>query len=111
VSRERALPEGRLEWTSFASGSPHEGVRSRRLDSEELTLIRYEFAPRASYPLHVHEHEHFIHAVEGGASVRLGSDALEVRPGDVVRVPAGVMHGITAGDQGATLLNVGPRRS
>jgi quercetin dioxygenase-like cupin family protein len=111
MSPEPTLPEGRLEWTSFAAGLPHDGVRSRRLDSEALTLIRYEFAPRASYPPHEHEHEHFIHAVDGRATIRLGGNALEVRPGDVVRVPAGVTHGITAGETGATLLNVGPRRS
>ena len=111
MATQRALPGGRLDWTSFPADSPHGGVRARRFDSDALTLIRYEFDPEASYPLHEHEHEHFIYAVDGRASIRLGADVLEVQPGDIVRVPADATHGITAGETGATLLNVGPRRS
>jgi quercetin dioxygenase-like cupin family protein len=89
---------------------PHDGVRSRRLDSDALTVIRYELEARATYPPHTHEHEHYLLGVAGHATAAIGDATVELAPADLIRVPAGMLHGATAGATGATFLNIGPRR-
>jgi len=46
----------------------------------------------------------------GHAMAALGDVTLELAPAHLILVPAGVVHGATAGVAGATFLNIGPRR-
>ncbi|MGH2655412.1 MAG: cupin domain-containing protein [Actinomycetota bacterium] len=73
--------------------------------------MRYELDPKATYPPHSHEHEHYLLSLAGQALAALGDLTLELRPADLILVPAGVVHSTTAGAAGATFLNIGPRRS
>ena len=91
---------------------PYAGIVRRVLDCERATLVRYEFAGHARFPLHRHPQEQ-ITLIERG-TIELTVDG-ELRPlaGGAWAVSApDVDHGIEAGAEGAVVVAVSvPRRA
>jgi quercetin dioxygenase-like cupin family protein len=59
-------------------------------------LWRVDMKPGQAGPLHAIDAEQIWTVLEGGASVRLGLDTIEVGPGDTLVMPADVPRRITA---------------
>lgn len=73
--------------------------------SQEVLLYRVDVPPGGGLPLHRHDHDDVFTLVEGTATVRLdGEPAAELGPGDTVVARAGMLHPVTAGEQGAVLM-------
>ena len=104
-------PEGHIDWEVLSQSSPHPGVRSRRLDSDALTIIRYELDAGAGYPRHTHPEEQFVQGVAGRATFTFGDQTVQIGSGDLVRVPPRTPHGATGGSDGVVFLSISPRRS
>lgn len=100
---------GLISWDRITATSPHEGVRSRRLDSDHLTIIRYELAGGARYPLHRHEQEQFLQGVSGEVGFTVGESTIVVRSGDLVRVPPGIPHRATSRGP-SVFFSISPKR-
>ena len=67
---------------------------------------------RRSSVRHCHSHEHELFVVlSGGATLLLGDERFDVRPGSIVDRPpgTGVAHSFEAGDDGLVLLAYGTR--
>lgn len=85
---------------------------SRRVDAGELTLVRYEFEPRANFPLHRHPEQQIVVIFRGSCRIRSGETARALKQGDVAFSPSMEPHGITAGEDGVVFLNIiSPRRT
>lgn len=61
---------------------------------EDLRGCLLGFLPGQELPVHVHDHGHEVFDVLAGCgTMYLDGEAVELHPGDVVFVPAGVRHG------------------
>lgn len=102
--------DGLIDWDLIDVNTLHEGVQSQRLDSHQLTIIRYQIAQGAAYPLHHHEQEQFVQGISGEVAFSMGETSMNVRPGDLVCVPPGVPHGAASPDGVSVFLSISPRR-
>lgn len=101
-----------VDWETVPPSQPHPGVVAWRVDLEGATVVRYEFAPGASFPLHAHDEEQVLLVVEGRVEMREGDGVLKLFPGGAAVTPAGVPHGLVAPSTRAVVVNViVPRRS
>jgi len=73
-----------------------EGVaRQILIDPEEgpnFAMRRFIIAAGGHVPTHTNTVEHEQYVLRGRARVRIGADTVEVEPGSVVLIPAGVPH-------------------
>jgi quercetin dioxygenase-like cupin family protein len=66
---------------------------------DRLMLSVVEFEPRARVELHSHPHEQMGLLLEGELEFTIGEVTRWVVPGEMWRIPGGVVHGCVAGDQ------------
>ncbi len=67
---------------------------SRRVGTDHATLARVEHHGPAAHAPHVHEENDQISTLlEGEMEFTVGAETRIVRPGEVVIVPAGTLHG------------------
>jgi len=80
----QAFDWGELHW--FASGQIG--------NSESMTIGKCIIRPGRENPRHQHPNcEEVLHVLSGNISHSIGEDqAFEMRPGDTIAVPVGVMH-------------------
>lgn len=101
-----------LEFSGVAPKHPQPGVTTRRLDYDHMTVVRYEFAPGAAFPMHHHAEEQLVVMLSGSCRFRLGAGERELQAGDAVVAAPHVPHGATAGPDGCRFLNIlSPRRT
>jgi quercetin dioxygenase-like cupin family protein len=61
---------------------------------EDVRSCLLGFLPGQELPVHVHDHEHEVFDVlTGCGTMMLDGEAVELKAGDVIFVPAGVRHG------------------
>jgi len=76
---------------------PDKGILSRTLfDDERLKVVLFGFAAGEELSEHTASMPAVLHFLRGEASLTLGDDAVEARPGGWVHMPAGLRHGIRA---------------
>lgn len=87
-------------------------VVARRVQGERITLAVVELAPNAPVPGHQHEAEQLGMVITGSVSFTLGDERRDLGPGGTWRIPSLVPHQVTAGPNGATVIDVfAPPRS
>jgi quercetin dioxygenase-like cupin family protein len=87
---------------------PHilrEGVIARVVTGERMTLAVVELEPGATVPEHKHENEQLGFVISGTITMRIGSETLELHPGDTYSIPSNVPHEATAGIDGSTVVD------
>ncbi|MCC6175986.1 MAG: cupin domain-containing protein [Chloroflexi bacterium] len=57
--------------------------------------VRIEAKKGGTVPLHTHPHEQIGFLVSGRASLQVGDEVRELRPGDGYSIPGGVPHAVT----------------
>ena len=66
---------------------------SRKVVMGERQMIAQSYLKRgALVPIHAHDSEQMIYVLQGALRVRVGSDEILLREGEVLHVPAGVSH-------------------
>ncbi len=83
-----------------------DGVIGRSLHGAEATLAAIELEPDADVPEHAHVNEQIGILIGGGLTFRIGDEQRELRPGATWVIPAHTPHSVTAGPEGATLIEV-----
>ena len=73
---------------------------------EHLTLSRVHMIPFSVVEKHSHPHEQVGIVVEGTARFEVGEDSKILGPGDVYRIPGGVMHSVHALEKGLFAFDV-----
>ncbi|MHA2384979.1 MAG: cupin domain-containing protein [Candidatus Thorarchaeota archaeon] len=85
----------KLPWEStrpdVATGVLGSKVVPKGADIHTVTLTRVE--PKGEFSVHADDYNHVFLFLEGRGEGRLGDDFYEIRPGLIVRVPAGQPHG------------------
>jgi quercetin dioxygenase-like cupin family protein len=82
------------------------GVSVRAVHGERITLGVVELDPNAAVPEHSHENEQLGLVLQGSMTFRVGDESCELGPGGAWNIPANVPHEVTAGPEGAVVLDV-----
>ena len=83
-----------------------DAVVARRVQGERITLAVVELAPNAEVPGHQHEAEQLGMVITGTVSFTLGDERRVLGPGGTWRIPSLVPHQVTAGPDGATVIDL-----
>ena len=83
-----------------------EAVRARRVQGERITLAVVELAPNAPVPEHRHEQEQIGIVITGTVTFRIDDETSQFGPGGTWRIPSNHPHQVTAGPDGAVLIDV-----
>jgi quercetin dioxygenase-like cupin family protein len=94
--------------------SPHEcsrhvifpGVTIHTAAGEKMMLSLVEFEPHAVVQPHSHPHEQMGLLLEGELTFVIGDERQVVRPGQMWRIPGGVVHSAIAGSEPVKALDV-----
>jgi quercetin dioxygenase-like cupin family protein len=82
------------------------GVQIHTTTGEKMMLSFVEFAPHAVVQPHSHPHEQMGLLLEGELTFVIGEETTVVRPGEMWRIPGGVIHSATAGNRPVKALDV-----
>ncbi len=83
-----------------------EGVVGRSVHGERVTFSLVELEPGTVVPEHSHENEQVGILLEGSMTFRIEDEVRECGPGDTWRILGHVPHAVTAGDDGAVIVEV-----
>ena len=72
--------------------------------SVETALFRVDLPAGGSLPAHHHDHFDVFTVTAGSATMHIGQEESGVTPGDAVVVPPEIVHWLTAGDDGASIV-------
>lgn len=98
-------------WNQLTDQHPVTGVTTQRFDSNGMTIVRYTFAPGATFPLHAHVEEQVVIILTGDVTFTVADKQIAMRAGDICHVDPHVPHGAEAGPAGVEFLNLlSPRR-
>lgn len=88
------------------------GLTARVFAGDEATVSIVRLDPGAEGTRHSHPQEQWGFCIQGSAVRYQGDDAVPVSKGDFWRTPGDVVHTITAGPEGCTVIDVfaPPRR-
>lgn len=81
-------------------------VIARRVDGEQLTLAVVELEPNAVVPEHRHANEQCGIVIEGEMHFRIDDETRVLGPGGTWRITGNTPHEVTAGAEGAVVVDV-----
>ena len=101
-----------LHWAELPTELAFPGVQRQRVDSEQMSLIRYIFAPGSVFPAHSHSEEQSTVVLSGEIEFNVADMSILARAGSVLIIPPGVIHSAhVPGDKEAEALSaLSPRR-
>ena len=66
------------------------------IPGRELVQVRVDLAPGVTFPPHSHPGEEIVYVIEGVLEYRVeGKPPVTLKAGEVLFIPAGVVHGVT----------------
>jgi quercetin dioxygenase-like cupin family protein len=83
-----------------------ETVAARAIHGERQTLAVVELDPNAVVPEHRHENEQLGVVLAGSVEFRLGDETKALGPGETWTIPCNVPHEVSAGPEGAVVIDV-----
>lgn len=86
--------------------TPTPGVHIQPVPGARVMLCRVTIDPDGEAPVHAHEEEQMGIVLSGGGDFHLGGEIRRVGPGDTYHAPPGVAHGLAAGAEGCTVIDV-----
>lgn len=103
------MPQAVSPFVSRAECAHHEifpGVHIFTAAGQELMLSLVEMAPHAVVEPHSHPHEQMGILLEGELTFTIGGQTRTLRPGEMWRIPGGVVHSAVAGERPVKALDV-----
>jgi quercetin dioxygenase-like cupin family protein len=85
---------------------PYDGITRRTIHGSHHTLVLYEFAPGAEFPMHRHDEEQTTLVQSGEVQFVSANGTVRLVEGDWALVRGGVPHRILAGPAGARFIAV-----
>jgi len=83
-----------------------DGVAVRAVHGERLTLGVVEIEPGVGVPEHRHDHEQLGIVLAGSVTFRVGDETRLLDAGSTWCIPSNTPHEVTAGPEGAAVLDV-----
>jgi quercetin dioxygenase-like cupin family protein len=66
------------------------------IPGREMVQVRVDLAPGVTFPQHSHPGEEIVYVIEGVLEYRVeGQPPVTLKAGEVLFIPAGVVHGVT----------------
>jgi quercetin dioxygenase-like cupin family protein len=81
-------------------------VAARAVHGERQSLAVVELDPNALVPEHSHENEQLGMVITGSLEFRIEYETQRLGPGETWTIPANVPHEVTAGPEGAVVIDV-----
>jgi quercetin dioxygenase-like cupin family protein len=81
-------------------------VVARAVHGERQSLAVVELDPNAIVPEHRHENEQLGMVISGTLTFRIADETRELGPGETWTIPSDVPHEVTAGPDGAVVIDV-----
>ncbi len=81
-------------------------VQIRACAGEHLQFSLVDIPPGGVVGEHSHANEQLGLVLEGEMDFTIGGETQRLRPGDVYRIPGGVLHSVVTGNQAAKALDV-----
>jgi quercetin dioxygenase-like cupin family protein len=102
----------KVNWDAMSWESVREGVDRKLCIGEHATLAMHRVSAAASTAAHAHPQEQFVCVLDGKLNYEIGSDTHFLSAGDVLVVPANVVHrSQTVSDEPAITLDIfAPKR-
>ena len=83
------------------------GVRRTMLtEGGGAMVVRIDCAKGAEVPMHTHPHEQIGHLASGRATLKIGEEAVELKPGDGYSIPPHVPHGVVDCPEDSVFMDV-----
>jgi quercetin dioxygenase-like cupin family protein len=82
------------------------GVEASTMAGDKIMLSLVELEPHSVVDAHSHPHEQLGMLLEGEVTFTVGDQQQLLRPGDMWRIPGGVVHGLVTGGSKARALDV-----
>lgn len=82
------------------------GVAARTVHGERISFGIVELDPGAVVPEHQHEQEQLGMVLSGEMQFRIGEERKTLGPGETWTIPSNVPHEVTAGPDGAVVIDV-----
>jgi unsaturated pyranuronate lyase len=83
-----------------------ETVVARAVHGQRQSLAVVELDPNAIVPEHRHENEQLGLVISGSLTFRIGDETRELGPGETWTIPSNAPHEVTAGPEGAVVIDV-----
>jgi quercetin dioxygenase-like cupin family protein len=83
-----------------------ETVAARAIHGERQSLAVVELDPHAVVPEHRHVNEQLGIVISGSLEFRIGNETRALGPGETWTIPSNVPHEVTAGPDGAVVIDV-----
>ncbi len=109
ASGEAGSPAGDAYFLPAGSGSRHvifPGVEILTTAGKNLMLSLVRFEPRSVVAEHSHPHEQMGMLLEGRVEFTIGNVTRLLGPGDMWRIPGGVVHSVRALDTPVVAIDV-----
>jgi quercetin dioxygenase-like cupin family protein len=81
-------------------------VAARAVHGERQSLTVVELDPNAIVPEHRHENEQLGIVISGSLEFRIKDETRQLGPGETWTIPSNVPHEVTAGPEGAVVIDV-----
>jgi gluconolactonase len=82
------------------------GASSRLISGKNMQLSFISMEPNSVFPPHIHPEEQMMLGLRGACNEILLDGEQPMKPGDVVRIPANMVHGAKIGELGCDALDI-----
>jgi quercetin dioxygenase-like cupin family protein len=82
------------------------GVFINTVAGEKTMISIVELEPRSEVKPHQHPHEQMGLLISGELNFTIGDEKRLIKPGEMWRIPGGIVHGCVAGDEAAVAIDV-----
>ena len=83
-----------------------DGATARVVNGDRMTLAAVDLGPNVKVPEHHHENEQLGFVIRGTLVFTIDGESRELRTGDTYIIPSHVPHGVVAGPEGCTVVDV-----
>ena len=93
-------------WDEVPAQRVAEGIARQMIVGERVMLCRVTLAPRVDTPAHKHPHEQMTVIERGRVRFTIAGREQIASAGDILHIPADVMHGATMLDEEVVLIDI-----
>ena len=107
IGREGILSEAVMkEIHSITAPEEFDNIHSEKLYSDDHGTTFLIWVKEA-VPMHRHDfHTEFVYVLEGNGTMRVDDKEIQIAPGHLSAIPAGVPHGVETGDETLKVLSI-----
>ena len=96
----------KIDWSAIPWKQIRKGVEQKAFSGNAATVALHRLMPGHEPRPHSHPHEQVGLMLSGTAEFTIGEETQTIGPGQMWRIPGGVVHKVVAGDQPVRALDV-----